>query len=69
MRIQWFSLEEHRASVISHPPARHADHSPVFSPDGSTIAFVRSAHAVERDVVVLATLEGGELRTLDVLSR
>ena len=73
LRIRRLLLNEGRTVPVSAPPPQHTDHSPVFSPDGGTIAFVRSAVRCGRDRIVLAAVHdepGAESsagpRTLDV---
>lgn len=65
-RIRRLALDEPEAVPVSTPPAQHTDHSPVFSPDGATIAFVRSSVRCGRDQVVLVDATGGDPRTLEL---
>lgn len=44
-RVVLFSLGDHKRHVLTTPPAGWFDISPVFSPDGQTIAFYRCIHA------------------------
>ncbi len=49
--------------LTSPPPQSLADHSPAFSPDGRTLAFVRQSAVVLADVY-LVQVDGGEPRRL-----
>ena len=59
-----FSLTESAPRQLTSPPVGYRDMEPVFSPDGSRVAFVRSEIAgVVNDVFVVA-VSGGEATQL-----
>ena len=58
------SVESGAKERLTSPPAQSlADHSPAFSPDGRTLAFVRQSASVVADVY-LVQVGGGEPRRL-----
>ena len=58
------SVESGAKRRLTSPPAQSlADHSPAFSPDGRTLAFVRQSAAVIADIYLLQ-VAGGEPRRL-----
>ena len=63
-KVMLLSLETLEVQAASSPPpAYRGDFTPVFSPDGSSIAFVRADDALMHDVYVVPTL-GGEAKRL-----
>jgi Tol biopolymer transport system component/DNA-binding winged helix-turn-helix (wHTH) protein len=65
MQVRRVSLEDRRVVPVSDPPPLHNDHSPVFSPGGSTIACVRSSLPHGRDSIVLLDEQGTELSVFE----
>jgi dipeptidyl aminopeptidase/acylaminoacyl peptidase len=53
----WRVRLDGKATQLTRPPAKHADESPRFSPDGKTIYFVRSKHGIGQ----LYALRAGKL--------
>jgi Tol biopolymer transport system component len=67
--IVLYSLETGERRKVTQPPAgAPGDFMPRFSPDGRTLAFVRSVAPVEGDLY-LVPAEGGEERRLTELGR
>ncbi len=65
--IQLVSPETGEKRTLTDPPPQSATYSwPRFSPDGHTIAFLRSSNSVQRDVYLLP-VNGGEVRRLSRL--
>jgi DNA-binding winged helix-turn-helix (wHTH) protein len=65
-RIQLLSIADSTTRPLTSPPDRSYDYGPVFSPDGSTVAFVRGSVAgVDADLFVVPAV-GGEAKRLTV---
>jgi Tol biopolymer transport system component/DNA-binding winged helix-turn-helix (wHTH) protein len=63
-RIQLFSIADSTTRPLTSPPDRRYDYGPVFSPDSSTVAFVRGSVAgVGADLFVVPA-RGGEAKRL-----
>lgn len=63
LRVRRVSLATGLVDSVSEPPALYSDHSAVYSPSGSTIAFVRSSWTDAVDLVVFVDREGRQLDT------
>ena len=62
--ISSLSLADYSTREITSPPPGYFDHSPMFSPDGKRLAFIRSTIAgVSNDVYVMST-SGGDPKRL-----
>jgi Tol biopolymer transport system component len=63
-RIQLLSIADSTTRPLTTPPDRSYDYGPIFSPDGSTVAFVRGSVAgVVADLFVVPAV-GGEAKRL-----
>jgi Tol biopolymer transport system component len=61
--ISALSLADYSTREITSPPPGYFDHSPMFSPDGKRLAFIRSTIAgVRNDVYVMPTSGGNPKR-------
>jgi DNA-binding winged helix-turn-helix (wHTH) protein len=58
------SLSGSAPQRLTSPPDGYRDMEPVFSPDGSKVAFIRSAVAGETNNVFVVSVTGGEARQL-----
>jgi DNA-binding winged helix-turn-helix (wHTH) protein len=58
------SRSESPPQRLTSPPDRYRDMEPVFSPDGSKVAFIRSAVAGEANNVFVVAVTGGEAKQL-----
>jgi len=62
--ISFLSLADYSTREITSPPPGYLDRSPMFSPDGKRLAFIRSTIAgVSNDIYVMST-SGGNLKRL-----
>ena len=62
--ISFLSLSDNSTREITSPPPGYLDRSPMFSPDGKRLAFIRSTIAgVSNDIYVMPT-SGGEPKRL-----
>lgn len=62
--ISFLSLADYSTHEITSPPPGYLDRSPMFSPDGTQLAFIRSTIAgVSNDIYVMST-SGGEPKRL-----
>jgi DNA-binding winged helix-turn-helix (wHTH) protein len=59
-----FSLADSASRRLTSPPVGYRDDEPVFSPDGSKVAFVRSEVAGAANNVFVVAVTGGEARQL-----
>ncbi len=57
------SVENGEKQRLTSPPELSADNSPVFSPDGKYLAFIRSGSLSSEDVYLIS-IEGGKLRRI-----
>ena len=61
--ISLLSLADYSTREITSPPPGYLDHSPMFSPDGMRLAFIRSTIAgVSNDIYVMPTNGGSPKR-------
>ena len=61
--ISFLSLADYSTHEITSPPPGYLDRSPMFSPDGKRLAFIRSTIAgVSNDIYVMSTSGGGPKR-------
>ena len=60
-RVRRVSLDTRLVDSLSEPPPLYSDHSAVFSPRGSAVAFVRRSWTDAVDAVVFVDGEGREL--------
>lgn len=58
------SLDSREKTQLTSPPSQYSDHTPLFSPDGKTIAFLRSQPMGLADEIFLVSATGGEPRPL-----
>jgi eukaryotic-like serine/threonine-protein kinase len=58
-----FSVENGEKQRLTSAPQSSADYSPAFSPDGKTLAFIRSSGLSSEDIYLIST-HGGELQRL-----
>jgi Tol biopolymer transport system component/DNA-binding winged helix-turn-helix (wHTH) protein len=62
--ISFLSLADYSTHEITSPPPGYLDRSPMFSPDGKRLAFIRSTIAgVSNDIYVMST-SGGDPKRL-----
>jgi Tol biopolymer transport system component len=61
-RVVLFAVTDHKRRVLTTPPVGWFDISPIFSPDGQTVAFYRCIHADCR--IHTVSLRGEEPRPL-----
>lgn len=62
--ISLLSLADSSTRVLTSPPPGSLDHAPVYSPDGTQIAFIRSTTAgVSNDIFVMAA-DGARVKRL-----
>jgi Tol biopolymer transport system component len=57
------SVEDGQRQIRTSPPESSADNFPAFSPDGKTVAFIRS-NSFSSDDIYLISINGGNLRRL-----
>jgi Tol biopolymer transport system component/DNA-binding winged helix-turn-helix (wHTH) protein len=62
--ITLLSLADHSTRRLTSPPVEHFDSQPAFSPDGKTMAFVRTSGPGAVDDLFLVPIEGGVPRRL-----
>ena len=62
--IFMLSMKDLSAHRITQPPALNHDWGPRFSPDGQTLAFVRTHETGLPDTIVVMPSEGGESRVV-----
>ena len=62
--ITLLSLDDHSTRRLTSPPVEHFDSQPAFSPNGKTMAFVRSSGPGAVDDLFLVPIEGGVPRRL-----
>src|SRR5262249_45889245 len=62
--ITLLSLAEHSTRHLTSPPVEHFDSQPAFSPDGKTMAFVRTSGPGVVDDLFLVPIEGGVAKRL-----
>jgi Tol biopolymer transport system component/serine/threonine protein kinase len=68
-RIALLSVADSTTTPLTNPPGQYIDYGPVFSPDGSVIAFNRRTNAgIDADVFVVPII-GGNPKRLTVDSR
>jgi Tol biopolymer transport system component/serine/threonine protein kinase len=68
-RIALLSVDDSTTTPLTDPPGQYLDSGPVFSPDGSTIAFIRrTVSFIDADVFVVP-ITGGEPKRLTFDSR
>ena len=61
--ISFLSLADYSTQEITSPPPGYLDRSPMFSPDGKRLAFIRSTIAgVSNDIYVMSTSGGNPKR-------
>ena len=61
--ISFLSLADYSTHEITSPPPGYLDRSPMFSPDGKRLAFIRSTIAgVSNDIYVMSTSGGNPKR-------
>jgi Tol biopolymer transport system component len=58
-----FSVEDGERQRLTWAPQSSADYSPAFSPDGNTLAFIRSSGLSSEDIYLIST-HGGKLQRL-----
>jgi eukaryotic-like serine/threonine-protein kinase len=63
-----FSVESGEKQRLTSAPQSSADSSPAFSPDGKTLAFIRSSALSSEDIYLIST-HGGELQRLTADAR
>ena len=62
--IALLSLADLTARTLTSPPSEYADWAPVFSPDGSTVAFARTADPGDLGDLFVLPAKGGEPRQI-----
>jgi Tol biopolymer transport system component len=62
--ITLLSLADYSTRHLTSPPVEHFDSQPAFSPDGKTMAFVRTSGPGSVDDLFLVPIEGGVPRRL-----
>jgi Tol biopolymer transport system component len=62
--ITLLSRADHSTRRLTSPPVEHFDSQPAFSPDGKTMAFVRTSGPGAVDDLFLVPIEGGVPRRL-----
>ena len=63
-RVQLLSIADSTVQAITSPPDRSYDYAPVFSPDGSTVAFARGSIAGPAADLFVVPIGGGEPKRL-----
>jgi Tol biopolymer transport system component/DNA-binding winged helix-turn-helix (wHTH) protein len=60
--ISLLSLADSTTKQLTSPPSQHLDYGPAFSPDGASVAFVRSIAAGVVEDLYIVPASGGEPR-------
>jgi len=68
-RIALLSVADSTARPLTAPPGQYIDYGPVFSPDGSAVAFIRSTVARTDADLFVVPITGGEPKQLTFDSR
>ncbi|MEM7204207.1 MAG: winged helix-turn-helix domain-containing protein [Planctomycetota bacterium] len=69
LRLARLRIADGGLAAISAPGEGERDHSPVWSPSGERIAFVRTGGPSHRDQVCVANADGADLRRFDMQLR
>jgi len=68
-RISQLSMRDSSIRPLTFPPEQQLDYAPAFSPDGLTLAFVRSAVTGDLSDLYTMPVKGGEAKRLTYLNR